>query len=691
MSSEWEKAKAVNRDRGIGGPGQHRSFEKPKNIWSTLKRLLKYLSAYRLILVVAVVMIIISAVANIAGTWYLKPMINGLVVGADLGQLAGFIAQMAVIYILAVITSYVSSLLMVHLAQKTTNRIRADLFNHMQDLPLRFFDSKSHGELMSRFTNDVDNVNLALEQSLAQSINSGISVVGTFIMMLVLSPILTILVVLMLIIMLWIIKVVGGRSSRYFRSQQKSLGDMNGLIEEMMEGQKVVKVFNYENQAKSMFAEKNEAMRRAATDAQTFAGILMPIMGNLSYVHYALTAMGGAILAIRGLLDIGSIAVFLQYTRSFSQPITQIANQFNTLLAALAGAERIFELLDEEPETDAGTVRLVRAVRSADGRLTLLKEENNQLSTASLHEKNGQPTQQRGEHSRLHTAPLQQSAAIKDADPATPLVWAWQLPENPSPEQFPGLSGHGPLIELKGEINFAQVVFGYRPEQEVLKKISLYAKPGQKIAFVGSTGAGKTTITNLINRFYDIRDGLITYDGIDINQINKQDLRRTLGMVLQDVHLFRGSIRENIRYGKLDATDEEIIQAAKIANAHSFIAKLPDGYDTLLEPDGTNLSQGQRQLLSIARAAVADPPVLILDEATSSIDTRTERLIEQGMDRLMHGRTTFAIAHRLSTVRHSNAIMVLEDGKIIERGDHDDLLQMHGRYYRLCTGISELE
>ena len=629
MSQEWEKVKAVRRDHGIGGPGQHRSLEKPKNAKKTIVRLLNNLASNRWLLVLAIFFIIVSSVGSIAGTWYLKPLVNQLAQGSNMQSMIGSLVQMAVIYVFAAVTSYVSSLIMVHLAQKTTHRIRTELFNHMQDLPLNFFDTRTHGELMSRYTNDVDNVNMALEQSLSQTITSAIAVVGTFIMMLILSPFLTIFVVIMLVIMLYIIRAVGQRSSRYFRTQQKSLGELNGLVEEMMEGQKVVKVFNYEDKAKAIFTEKNEALRQTATEAQTFAGILMPIMGNLSYAHYAITAMVGALLAIRGSLDIGTIAAYLQYTRSFSMPITQIANQFNALLAALAGAERIFEVLDQQAEADEGKVRLIR-------------------SPKTLHQ--------------------------------TESTWFWLVPEATGDRMVP----------LHGDVRFHDVVFGYTPDKEVLKKINLFAKPGQKIAFVGSTGAGKTTITNLINRFYEIQEGQITYDGIDIRQIRKDDLRRALGMVLQDVHLFQGSIRDNIRYGRLDASDDEIIQAAKIANAHSFIMKLPEGYDTVLAPDGANLSQGQRQLLSIARAAVADPPVLILDEATSSIDTRTERLIEKGMDQLMHGRTTFAIAHRLSTVRLADAILVLENGEIIERGDHDDLLDLRGKYYQLSTGISEL-
>jgi len=641
---EWEKIKAVRSDRGMGGPGGHmRRGEKPKNAWKTLARLFAYLSHFRLSIVLAVLLIIVSSVAGIAGTWLLKPLINGLAQGSRPVDLIVPLLQMAMIYVISALATWLSSRLMVQVGQGATFRIRNELFNHLQDLPLRYFDSKSHGELMSRFTNDVDTVNMALEQSLAQTITSVITVVGVFAMMLVLSPFLTLFVVLMLIVMLLSIKAIGKRSSRYFRAQQKSLGDLNGLIEEMIIGQKVVKVFNHEEKVMADFAERNDALRHAATDAQTYAGILMPVMGNLSHMLYAIIAMAGALLAIAGRLDIGSIAAFLQYARSFGQPITNVANQFNTLLAALAGAERIFDVMDQTVEEDSGKVRLVKALYAA----------NDQLQE------------------------VENSPSIDAGD----TVWAWKIPQ---------ADGHHELRPLKGDVRFESVTFGYVPDQGVLKAISLFARPGQKIAFVGSTGAGKTTITNLINRFYEIQDGSITYDGIELRDINKSDLRRTLGMVLQDVHLFKGTIRDNIRYGNLDATDEDVVQAATLANAHSFIMKLPQGYDTVLDADGTNLSQGQRQLLSIARAAVADPPVLILDEATSSIDTRTEKLIEKGMDQLMHGRTTLVIAHRLSTVRHANAIMVLEHGEIIERGDHQELLSQHGRYNQLYMGLSEL-
>lgn len=628
-----------------GGPNRH-GYRKPKNTGKTLLRMFVYFRKNLGLLIVALFMVVFSSLAGVTGNYLLKPIINnldtdiGAIVGDDLTEaalqaakhdimesLVGSLAVMAAIYALGAIFSYLSSRIMVSIAQRTTNTIRAELFNKLQKLPIGYFDSTPNGNIMSSFTNDMDNVGMALEQSLSQTITSLFTVVATFIMMLVLSPLLTIIVILMLFIMLKIVKVVGGRSARYFREQQKALANVDGYIEEMVEGQKVIKVFNHEDATCKEFAAKNAELKHAATNAQTFAGLIMPIMGNLSYFHYAITAVAGAIMivnpgnwAIFAAMDLGTLASFLQFTRSFSQPITQISNQINVLLSALAGAERIFEIIDVEPEENNGKVRL---------------------------EVNGNN-------------------------------YSWNNPET------------NEVTELRGDVRFHNVTFSYVEDRVVLRNVSLYAKPGQKIAFVGSTGAGKTTITNLINRFYEIQEGTITYDGIDVRDINKDDLRRTMGIVLQDVHLFKGTIRENIRYGKLDATDEEIERAAKIANAHSFISRLPDGYDTMLTADGTNLSQGQRQLISIARAAVADPPVLILDEATSSIDTRTERLIEKGMDSLMSGRTTFVIAHRLSTVRNSNAIMVLEKGEIIERGTHEELLALRGRYYSLYTGKSEL-
>lgn len=666
MSNETKKP--VRQGGPGGGPGRH-GYRKPKNTAKTLIRMFSYLSGNTPLLVLAFAMIIFSALAGVFASYLLKPIINNLTdnlqayiesglassvarnkVLTDLGK---NVAVMAAIYFTGAFGTYLSSRIMVSVAQKTANKMRKELFDHLQDLPVSYFDRHPHGEVMSRFTNDMDNVAMALEQSLSQTVTSLISVVGTFTMMIVLSPWLTIIAVLMLIIMFNIVKVVGGKSAKYFRSQQASLGELDGYIEEMMQGQKVVKVFNHEDAANKEFVEKNNNLKNAAVNAQTFANIMMPIMGNLSYFHYALTATAGAIMIVNPMgwgvfaaMTIGDVGAFLQYTRQFSQPITQIANQFNMLLSALAGAERIFEVLDEEKEQDEGKVHLVLAEKNSDGTLKMLPENPFENFAATFDDKNNK-------------------------------CLAWK-----------NLDGN--LVELHGDVRFYNVVFSYVPDHVVLNNVSLYAKPGQKIAFVGSTGAGKTTITNLINRFYEIQEGQITYDGIDIKDICKNDLRRTMGIVLQDVHLFKGTIKENIRYGKPDATDEEIERAAKIANAHTFISKLPKGYDTMLTADGMNLSQGQRQLLSIARAAAANPPVIILDEATSSIDTRTEHLIEAGMDRLMVGRTTFVIAHRLSTVRNSNAIMVLEKGEIIERGDHDDLLEQKGRYYSLYTGKAEL-
>jgi len=615
---------------------------RPKNAGKTLLRVVGYAGKLRIQLILVAIGLIISSGANVAGTYFLKPVINRYLVpfiGQEQVDLSGFIRillVMAGVYLAGVIASYGYNRLMLNIATRSLKKIRTDLFSAMQQLPIRFFDTHTHGELMSRFTNDTDTLREMLGNGIPHFISSFLSVSGVFIMMLVLSPALTVLVLFMLAIMLFVVKTVGGKSGLYFKKQQQELGRMNGYIEEMIEGQKVVKIFSREKRVNEDFDALNESLCEAATNANSFANVLMPIMGNLSYLHYALTAVVGGIMAVMGVSDIGTLGAFLQYTRSFSQPITQISQQFNSILSALAGAERIFALLDEPKEEDHGTVTLVRAGRGEDG--TLSESENGPL-------------------------------------------WAWKQPTD---------EGYR-YIEVLGDVRLENVTFGYEENKIVLRDVSLYAKPGQKIAFVGSTGAGKTTITNLINRFYDIAEGSITYDGIPITDIKKPDLRRSLSMVLQDAHLFTGTVRDNIRYGRLDATDEEVEEAARLANAHSFIRHLPQGYDTVLTADGGNLSQGQRQLLSIARAAVADPPVLILDEATSSIDTRTEALIEKGMDKLMAGRTVFVIAHRLSTVRNSNAIMVLEHGKIIERGDHDSLVADKGKYYQLYTGSFDMD
>lgn len=610
---------------------------KPKDAGKAIKRLLSYLLDYKIQLVFVVIGIIFSSVASIAGTYLLKPVINNLTTSSDIPKLIKTLVLMGTFYGLGIIGTFMYNRLMLTISSGTLEKVRIQLFNHMQSLPIQYFDTHTHGELMSRFTSDTDTLREMLSQGIPQLFTSMISVVGMFIAMLVLSPILTVLVIAMLVLILAIIKKIGSKSSVYFKEQQKALGKVNGYIEEMIEGQKVVKVFCHEGKVKEDFDAINENLYTAASSANTCANILMPIMGNLSYMHYAITAAAGAFLVIKGVIgDLGTIASFLQFTRSFSQPITQMSQQFNSVLSALAGAERIFEILDEKSEEDNGNVTLVKA------------------------EKRG--------------------GQIVESDKYTGM-WAWKIPEK---------TGTFSYIMLKGDVRFHNVTFGYKPNKTVLNNVSLYAKPGQKIAFVGSTGAGKTTITNLINRFYDVPDGKITYDGININKIKKADLRRSLAFVLQDTHLFTGTVKDNIRYGNLYASDDDIINAAKLANAHSFIMHLPNGYDTYLTSDGANLSQGQRQLLSIARAAVANPPVLVLDEATSSIDTRTESLIEKGMDSLMHGRTVFVIAHRLSTVRNSDAIMVLENGCVIERGNHDELIAQKGKYYNLYTGAFEL-
>ncbi len=627
------------------GPGRNRkAIAKPKNVGKILKRLIKYMSMYRFRLIIVGALIIISSLAGVAGNYFLKPVINNYIVpyigkeNPDLSGLVSILILMGAIYLVGVSASYIYARIMINISTGTLKRMRTDLFSHMESLPIKYFDTHTHGELMSRYTNDIDTLREMLSQSLPNMFSSGLTIIGVFIMMLVLSPVLTGLVVLMLILMLNIIKFLGKKSGTFFQKQQKALGQLNGYIEEMIEGQKVVKVFSHEEKIISEFDKLNNELAFAATNAHTFANILMPIMGNLSYVQYAITAAIGAIMAISGTsIDLGTIASFLQFTRSFSHPITMMSQQLNSILSALAGAERIFEVLDEDPEVDDGYVELVKA------------KYNIRKELVETDSKDG--------------------------------IWAWKHPHG---------NGSITYTPVKGDVRFEDVTFGYEENKTVLKNISLYAKPGQKIAFVGSTGAGKTTITNLINRFYDVPDGKIRFDGININKIKKSDLRRSLSMVLQDTHLFTDTVMENIRYGKLDATDEEVIKAAKLANAHSFITHLPEGYDTVLTADGANLSQGQRQLLAISRAAVADPPVLILDEATSSIDTRTEALIEKGMDTLMEGRTVFVIAHRLSTVRNSNAIMVLENGEIIERGDHDDLISDKGKYYQLYTGMFEL-
>lgn len=655
-------------------PKPNKGIAKPRNAKKTMGRLIQYIGKYRVLLIFVFIAVLVSSGAQIVGDYLLKPAINSLVELAekfkstgsvsalDFAPFVRTIAIMAGIYLFGAFASWINSRIMLHISSNTLYRIRTDLFRQMETLPLKYFDSTTHGNLMSLYTNDIDTLRDMMSQTIPQLFSSAVSIIGVLVMMLVLSPLLTLVVLLTMFFSMIIAATIGKKSANAFRAQQKSIGALNGFVEEHISGQRVVKVFNHEEKSISEFAALNDQLMSDAARANTFGNILMPIMGNLSHVQYAITAIVGAFRVIGGHLDLGSIASFLQYTRSFSRPITMMSQQINGVLNALAGAERIFGVIDEESEIDEGTVTLVNASETA--------------STASGDGKSY----------------LVQSFAYTGE-------WAWRVPvsmrikENYS--QIPSFADDSDhrLVQLRGDVDFEIKSFSYVPEKEVLHDIFLHAKPGEKIALVGSTGSGKTTITNLLTRFYDIEDGkgTITYDGIPLKEIKKDDLRRSLGMVLQDTHLFTGTIRDNIKYGNLEASEAQIVAAAKLANADTFIRHLEKGYDTVITGDGGNLSQGQRQLLAIARAAVADPPVLILDEATSSIDTRTEALIEKGMDSLMEGRTVFVIAHRLSTVRNANEIIVLEKGNIIERGNHDELMAKKGRYYALYTGGIELD
>lgn len=631
-------------------------MQKPKNAFGAFKRILSYMAEYKALLMLVVVFIICSSLANVIGTSFLQKIIDNyltpLIKDSGNAELyRGFMAvlgQMMLVYVIGALCTFGYSRIMLNISTKTLFKIRTDLFTHMETLPIKYFDTHTHGELMSRYTNDIDTIREMLSNAVSSFISSAVTIIGVFVMMVYYSWQLTLVSIGMLFVILFLTGKIGGKSGKYFKEQQKEIGAVNGYIEEMIDGQKVVKVFVHEKQAKEEFEQLNDRLCEASTNANTFANILGPVNNNLGHVQYALTAVVGGILAIKGVhsfsgpIMVGTVVAFLQYTRNFSMPISQVSQLFNSVLSALAGAERIFNMIDEPSEVDDGYVTLVNAKEAPDGTLTECSERTG--------------------------------------------VWAWKHPHK--------ADGTITYTKVQGRVEFDDVTFGYEENKTVLNGISLYAKPGQKIAFVGSTGAGKTTITNLINRFYDVPDGKIRYDGININKIKKDDLRRSLSMVLQDTHLFTGTVMDNIRYGKLDATDEEVIKAAKLANADSFIRHLPEGYDTMLYSDGANLSQGQRQLLAIARAAVADPPVLILDEATSSIDTRTEALIEKGMDSLMEGRTVFVIAHRLSTVRNSDAIMVLEHGNIIERGNHDALIADHGNiisFIQVCLSLADNE
>ena len=620
---------------------------KPKFNKKTAKRLLKYVTeTYKIQFVIVFVCILLSAIATTAVSLSLRYLLDDFIlplIGQKEPNFAGLYQALAVlgcIFLVGVVATFIYTRMMVFIGQGVLKRVRDDMFEHMQTLPIRYFDQNTNGSVMSLYTNDTDTLRQMISQAIPQALMSLFTIIVTFISMLILSPLLTVLAVMIIFLMLSVTGKIGARSGKYFVRQQMSLAEVTGFVEERMNGQRVVKVFNHEKKSEEEFDKLNEALFESAAQANKYGNMMGPVIGNIGNLQFVLTAALGGILSVTGVggITLGVMASYLQFTKSFTQPFMQVAQQFNSIVMALAGAERIFNLIDEKPEDDEGYVTLVNAKKDADGNITECRERTG--------------------------------------------MWAWKHPHS--------ADGSVSYTELKGDVRFEDVTFGYNEDKTILHDISLYAKPGQKLAFVGSTGAGKTTITNLINRFYDIQDGKIRYDGINITKIKKDDLRHSLGIVLQDTHLFTGTIRDNIRYGKLDATDEEIYAAAKLAHADQFIQMLPKGYDTMLSGDGEELSQGQRQLLSIARAAVADPPVLILDEATSSIDTRTESIVQKGMDNLMKGRTVFVIAHRLSTIRNSDAIIVLDHGRIIERGDHKDLIRQRGTYYQLYTGKLEL-
>ena len=715
-------------------PGPNRAprggYAKPKNMAKTIRRLVGYLTKSKLPLVAVFLFLMLSVFTNLGGSYMMRDIINSFIWSCftDFAGLALSVGKLVGIYLIGCVATYCQSAVMVRLAQRGVNRLRKDLFDSLQSLPLSYFDKHPHGELMSRFTNDADNVQMALEQSVVSLCSSCLMFVGLVAMMLFINWKLFLVTALLLIVTVYLFRTLGGRSRKYYQQQQSALGDVNGEIQEIIEGLKVVKAFTHEEQAKEDFRKLNTAYRDAAQKANFYSIMIMPVSGNLMNISYALTAAFGGLLSVLQGFDLGGLVVYLNYSKQVGQPLNQISQQMTTLLSALAGAERIFDVMDTKPEVDEGTVTLIEVEKDANGTLSPFNGKGHSHTWAwktprtsgmalvpvlaegdvltelgqAVREKTGLKLLLPGEDSPdgiwVRVAADGTLIEVQDLASLAGHGWAWKYPDhnhNASLHLIRGAVRNVPgedyyLTELKGAVRFSHVDFSYVPGKRILHDVSVYANPGQKIAFVGSTGAGKTTITNLINRFYEIEGGMITYDGINVRSIRKDDLRRSLGAVLQDTHLFTGTIMDNIRYGRLDATDEECIAAAKSANAHSFIRRLPDGYNTMVTGDGANLSQGQRQLLAIARAAVADPPVMILDEATSSIDTRTEALIQKGMDALMDGRTVFVIAHRLSTVRNSNCIVVIEHGEIEEKGSHDQLLEKRGRYYRLYTGQFQL-